>query len=110
MILFFFYFVSEQIDPCKGQMCAFGSRCVPSSDGKTSTCRCPDKCPNYGDHTTSRPVCGSNGVDYNGICELNRAACMSNTNITQKFAGKCGRCTMKTFHLHGANQTILFER
>lgn len=89
-------FVLEQIDPCKDKQCGFGSRCVPSPDGRTASCVCPDKCPSYGDHAESRPVCGSDGVDYNDLCGLNRAACLSNANITQKFSGKCGRWSMKS--------------
>lgn len=61
-----------------------------SPDGHNVSCVCPDKCPNYGDHTTSRPVCGTDGIDYKNQCELQRAACTSNTNITVKFLGKCG--------------------
>lgn len=85
----FFSFL-EQNDPCRDKQCTFGARCVVSPDGHNVSCVCPDKCPSYGDHTTSRPVCGTDGVDYKNQCELQRAACTSNTNITVKFLGKCG--------------------
>ncbi|CAG9828275.1 unnamed protein product [Diabrotica balteata] len=82
----------EQNDPCRDKECLFGSRCTVNPDGRNATCICPDKCPNYGDHTTSRPVCGSDGVNYGNQCELQRAACSSQTNITIKFYGKCDPC------------------
>uniref|UniRef100_A0A6P7FT13 Agrin-like n=1 Tax=Diabrotica virgifera virgifera TaxID=50390 RepID=A0A6P7FT13_DIAVI len=82
----------KQNDPCRDKECLFGSRCTVNPDGRNATCICPDKCPNYGDHTTSRPVCGSDGVNYGNQCELQRAACSSQTNITIKFYGKCGIC------------------
>ncbi|XP_063914885.1 agrin-like isoform X2 [Zophobas morio] len=82
----------EQNDPCRDKQCGFGARCVVSPDGRNASCVCPDKCPSYGDHTTSRPVCGSDGVDYKNQCELQKAACTSNANITVKFLGKCDPC------------------
>ncbi|KAG5885807.1 hypothetical protein JTB14_001416 [Gonioctena quinquepunctata] len=83
----------EQSDPCRETQCGFGSRCVVSSDGRNASCICPEECPSYGDHTASRPVCGSDGMDYGNQCELERAACTSKTNITVKFLGKCDPCT-----------------
>ncbi|CAG9816696.1 unnamed protein product [Phaedon cochleariae] len=53
---------------------------------------CPDSCPTYGDHSTSRPVCGSDGMDYPNQCELQKAGCSSKMNITIKFSGKCDPC------------------
>ncbi|XP_057656608.1 agrin-like isoform X3 [Diorhabda carinulata] len=82
----------EQSDPCRDKECSFGSRCMINPDGRNATCACPEKCPNYGDHTTSRSVCGSDGVNYRNQCELQRAACSSQTNITIKFYGKCDPC------------------
>ncbi|KAJ8960090.1 hypothetical protein NQ314_006115 [Rhamnusium bicolor] len=85
---------AKQSDPCRDKQCGFGSQCVVSPDGRNASCICPDKCPSYGDHTTSRPVCGSDGVDYRNQCELQQAACTSNSNITVKFSGKCGELTL----------------
>ncbi|GJQ68230.1 hypothetical protein Trydic_g10765 [Trypoxylus dichotomus] len=82
----------EQNDPCRDKHCGFGARCVPTPDGHNYTCQCPEKCPNYGDHVTSRPVCGSDGVDYKDQCDLQKSACSTNTNITLKFFGKCDPC------------------
>lgn len=62
-----------------------------SSDGRYATCQCPTHCPNYGDHSKSRPVCGTNGQDYPDLCTLRMDACSSNSNITVKYEGKCGK-------------------
>lgn len=85
-----YVFPAEQEDPCKDKECRFGARCVPSLDGKTAECRCPENCPSLGDHVGSRPVCGSDGLDYRDTCELRRTACLSNTEISVKYQGKCG--------------------
>lgn len=78
-------------DLCREKNCGYGARCVVSSDGRNASCVCPEKCHSYGDHVTSHPVCGSDGIDYKNKCELDRAACKSNSNITAKFNGKCGK-------------------
>ncbi|XP_030748435.1 agrin-like isoform X2 [Sitophilus oryzae] len=80
-------------DLCRDKNCGFGARCVVSPDGRNVSCVCPEKCHNYGDHVSSHPLCGSDGVDYKNKCELDRAACKSNTNITVKFNGKCDPCS-----------------
>ncbi|KAL1493054.1 hypothetical protein ABEB36_011193 [Hypothenemus hampei] len=85
-------FLTVENDLCREKSCSFGARCVVSSDGRNASCVCPDQCHNYGDHVTSHPVCGSDGIDYKNQCELDRVACKTNTNITQKFAGKCDPC------------------
>nr|CAD7261622.1 unnamed protein product [Timema shepardi] len=84
-----YIFPAEVPDPCRDRKCPYGARCVPSMDGRTATCECPARCPVYGDHAGSRPVCGSDGVDYRDQCELRRAACTGNAEITVKFHGKC---------------------
>ncbi|XP_044765426.1 agrin-like isoform X2 [Coccinella septempunctata] len=83
----------EQNDPCRDKVCQFGSKCVVLPDGRNTSCVCPTTCPNYGDHVTSRPVCGSDGVTYTNQCELQQAACLAKTNITIKFSGKCDPCS-----------------
>lgn len=90
-VLSCYVFPAEQEDPCKDKKCQFGARCVPSLDGKSAECRCPESCPSMGDHIGSRPVCGSDGLDYRDTCELRRAACLSNSEITIKYQGKCGK-------------------
>lgn len=87
-----YVFPAEQEDPCKEKRCPFGARCIPSADGKTAECRCPENCPSLGDHVGSRPVCGSDGLDYRDLCELRRTACLANAEIAVKYHGKCGKC------------------
>ncbi|XP_076261775.1 agrin-like isoform X1 [Rhynchophorus ferrugineus] len=79
-------------DLCRDKTCGFGGRCVVSPDGRNASCVCPEKCHSYGDHVSSHPVCGTDGINYKNKCELDRAACKSNTNITVKFNGKCDPC------------------
>jgi coxsackievirus/adenovirus receptor len=85
-----YIFPTELKDPCRDKKCPYGARCVASIDGLTATCECPTRCPAYGDHTGSRPVCGSDGTDYKDQCELRRAACAANREVAVRFHGKCG--------------------
>ena len=78
-------YVSESPDPCRDVQCPYGGRCVPS--GLIYTCRCPTDCPSFG----GQPVCGSDGVTYDSLCELKRRACVARTNVTAKFNGQCGK-------------------
>lgn len=82
--------VADVPDPCRGVSCGFGELCRPTADAKSYHCECPTSCPSYGDHEGSRPLCGSDARDYPGECEMRRAACETNTNITFKYFGKCG--------------------
>ncbi|KAF5294801.1 hypothetical protein FQA39_LY00285, partial [Lamprigera yunnana] len=82
----------ELYDPCKNKQCGFGGQCVISSDGLEGVCHCPQKCQTLGGHSTLQPVCGSDGVDYNNNCELTKASCILNTNISVKYFGKCDPC------------------
>ncbi|XP_065218165.1 agrin-like isoform X2 [Planococcus citri] len=80
-------------DPCRHHVCQYGARCVPAPDGRNVTCECPLSCPNYGDHSRSRPVCGADGLDYTNHCELKKTACTSSVNITVKYEGYCDPCS-----------------
>ncbi|XP_017763694.1 PREDICTED: agrin-like [Eufriesea mexicana] len=79
-------------DPCAKLNCTQGSQCVRSRDGSEAFCECLESCPNLGDHEGSGPVCGTDGIDYSSLCELNRAACVKGANITMAFHGKCDPC------------------
>ncbi|XP_066597691.1 agrin-like isoform X2 [Prorops nasuta] len=79
-------------DPCKKLNCSQGSQCVRSRDGTEASCECIESCPNLGDHEGSGPVCGTDGVDYPSLCDLNRIACTKGANITVAFQGKCDPC------------------
>ncbi|KAG8224574.1 hypothetical protein J437_LFUL003093 [Ladona fulva] len=77
-------------DPCISKSCPPGARCVPSPDGRTATCECPERCPVYGDHVGAGPICGDDAKDYPSLCHLRKAACSAGVNIALKFHGKCG--------------------
>ncbi|CAH0727341.1 unnamed protein product, partial [Brenthis ino] len=87
-----YLFPSDVPDPCRGVTCGFGEQCRPTADAKSYNCECPASCPSYGDHEGSRPLCASDARDYPGVCEMRRAACETNTNITFKYFGKCDPC------------------
>jgi len=88
-----YVFPAGRRDPCVGRRCQYGARCSPSRDGRRSLCVCPTRCDRFGDAVGSATVCGSDGRDYAGLCELRRAACRQLTNIEKKYDGKCGeRC------------------
>ncbi|XP_023317624.1 agrin-like isoform X1 [Trichogramma pretiosum] len=82
----------EKTDPCAKLNCSLGSHCVRTPDGEDARCECMDSCPSHGDHDAAGPVCGSDGVDYPSLCDLNRVACSTSTNISVAFRGKCDPC------------------
>lgn len=84
-------------DPCEDKRCDFGAQCVRSLDGLHARCECIEKCNNYGDSVGSKPVCGSDGKDYNNVCELERASCVNMKDISVRYEGRCGK--LQTFLL-----------
>nr|ACL36281.1 Kazal-type serine proteinase inhibitor 2 [Penaeus chinensis] len=48
---------------------------------------CDFPCPDNYD-----PVCGSDGVTYSNVCELERANCLSDEEITVAYPGECNSC------------------
>ncbi|KAK2105579.1 hypothetical protein P7K49_015093 [Saguinus oedipus] len=80
-------------DPCSNVTCSFGSTCARSADGLTASCLCPETCRGAPEGT----VCGSDGSDYPGECQLLRRACARQENVYKKFDGPCGeRCGGRT--------------
>uniref|UniRef100_A0A8C2VGY8 Agrin n=1 Tax=Chinchilla lanigera TaxID=34839 RepID=A0A8C2VGY8_CHILA len=75
-------------DPCINVTCSFGSTCARSPDGQTATCLCPVTCHGAPEGT----VCGSDGANYPGECQLLRHACTRQENISKKFDGPCDPC------------------
>ncbi|XP_054266356.1 agrin-like [Macrosteles quadrilineatus] len=82
----------DAADPCSGKVCPPGARCVPDAEGRSASCVCPRHCPQYGDHSASRPVCGSDNQDYKNQCEMSRAACEKGVDIVVKYHGACDPC------------------
>ncbi|XP_031519295.1 agrin isoform X2 [Papio anubis] len=75
-------------DPCSNVTCTFGSTCARSADGLTASCLCPATCRDAPEGT----VCGSDGADYPGECQLLRRACARQENVFKKFDGPCDPC------------------
>ncbi|XP_040843676.1 agrin isoform X2 [Ochotona curzoniae] len=75
-------------DPCSNVTCSFGSTCVSSPDGRTASCLCPTSCRG----APSATVCGSDGSDYPGECELRHHACTRQEDLVKKFDGPCDPC------------------
>lgn len=92
-----YLFPTDLADPCRNHVCQYGARCVPSADGRNVTCQCPLSCPNYGDHSRSGHVCGSDGKVYLNQCELKRTACTTGRNISVKYEGYCGKLTFESY-------------
>ncbi|XP_072050388.1 uncharacterized protein [Amphiura filiformis] len=59
----------------------FKGRC---EDGTEPASECPEFCMSFYD-----PVCGSDDVTYNNDCEMKKAACLAETNITEAWRGSC---------------------
>ncbi|KAL8568100.1 hypothetical protein ACOMHN_000324 [Nucella lapillus] len=79
-------------NPCEGKQCNYGATCQPSLDGSEARCQCPNKCYRYGDNLGSKPVCGSDGNDYDNLCEMKKAACHKLEDIRVKYYGNCDPC------------------
>lgn len=94
-----FYF-SEKPNPCVNLQCGYGFTCLVTSDGLSASCHCPERCSNFGDHETSRPLCGSDGLTYDNHCEMLRKSCSTGTLITGKHDGRCGKCFIYTHKLN----------
>lgn len=85
-----YVFPADIRDPCRDKRCSFGAQCVPSLDGLTARCQCPERCDNYGDSVDSTPICATDGQEYTNRCEMRRAACSEMRDIEKKYDGKCG--------------------
>lgn len=93
-----YVYPTDVTDPCQGKECSFGAQCVPSLDGQTARCQCPEQCRQYGDSVGSRPVCGTDRRDYRNVCELRRAACHAMKDVSVKYQGKCGKLAIHIFY------------
>lgn len=58
--------------------------CQIDKQGITN-CVCVDNC-----ESVVRPVCASDGVTYDNVCEMRRAACNKKEDVVEKYFGTCG--------------------
>jgi len=65
-------------DLCSNVHCKFRARC------ENGACVCPTDCP-----LNKELVCGSNLKTYLNECELQKASCRLNRNLTVHFYGDC---------------------
>lgn len=87
-----YLYPSDMRDPCKGKVCSFGASCVASLDGLTARCQCPERCNSFGDAVGSEPICGSDGQNYESLCEMKKKACEEMKEIEKIYDGRCGKC------------------
>ncbi|XP_074597901.1 agrin-like isoform X2 [Brevipalpus obovatus] len=67
-------------EECSNITCSTpGSRC------EKGLCMCPSECP----LDSEEWICASNGISYRNDCELRRASCLSDTELSVKFYGQC---------------------
>ncbi|XP_074654555.1 agrin-like [Tubulanus polymorphus] len=76
-------FVKPGVNPCNSVACNPGEECRVDRRGKPR-CSCPDEC-----SPVIRPVCGSDGLTYDNVCELRRQACLNKNDITVDFMAPC---------------------
>jgi agrin len=96
------YGVCSEGPNCQGTYCPYGSHC----DSKTQAepkCVCNTYCAK-----TNTPICGSNNKTYDGNCELQRDACLTNTSIWSSFSGRCedGPGCSNTYCPYGQNCAV----
>jgi hypothetical protein len=81
------------ITPCAVVKCGYFATCNVING--SAACVCSQSCGNV-----SRPVCGSDGVTYENICELEKSSCEQQKHITVAKNGMCGKsrcCIVQTY-------------
>ncbi len=81
----------SEINQCKLLNCPYGQDCSVDENG-VAECICGNSC-----EPIVRPVCGSNGLTYDNLCEMKKFACNKSENITAKYIGICGNVKL-SFH------------
>ncbi|CAD7093985.1 unnamed protein product [Hermetia illucens] len=71
-------------NPCLVHYCPKGRECTIESTSNRPICICQRYCSHR-----KRPICGSDGLIYENHCELHRAACLQERQITYQRFDKC---------------------
>ncbi|OWA50498.1 putative Follistatin-A [Hypsibius exemplaris] len=70
---------------CETVKCREDQHCIHDSDHQPYCVRCMDNCPDI-----YSPMCGTDGVTYDSMCDLNRASCRNKAkNIKYAHRGEC---------------------
>ncbi|XP_071744325.1 agrin isoform X3 [Lepeophtheirus salmonis] len=80
------------VNSCLKLSCPDYSRCIPSYDGSSAKCVCPEPCKDS--NNRSAIVCGSDGKDYSSDCHLQRIACQNRIpGLEVRYKGPCNPCS-----------------
>lgn len=90
LFLVYFCVTVGRTDPCRTLKCLYGQRCVLDGLGE-ARCECSGE--NECSEDFNEPVCGSDWRDYQSVCHVRKASCLTNQNIEVKYKGLCGRYT-----------------
>ncbi|XP_076328006.1 agrin-like isoform X3 [Tachypleus tridentatus] len=74
---------SEGANPCESVQCGPGQECDIDRYGIAS-CKCPSSC-----EPVMRPVCGTDQVTHDNVCEMRRHACIQRTVVAVAYKGVC---------------------
>lgn len=76
--------LDQRPSPCLGVHCPFGAACAVKNG--EAECVCQRACSGPYD-----PVCGSDGLTYSSMCELEATACALGREIRVAHRGPCGQ-------------------
>ncbi len=89
---------------CEKKVCPNYSKCKINSKSLFTECVCSRECDSNDvismlpDHlktvqlSANEPVCGTDGKDYETVCQLRFSSCEQNTEIKIMYIGKCDPC------------------
>ena len=83
---------ADLVSSASGLMCPHD--CSPGFECKSGACQriqCNQDCKDE----AKNQLCGSNGVTYNNMCELEKARCELTQNIEKEYDGVCKFCYSK---------------